>query len=450
MIGMVHFILRWCLQSNGPSLHKCLLVLFSLGFSLSALTEPASSQVTALDQETPTSFNMDKRGPLPQKPLWCTWKQKKNCCLELEASRLSEEMETSADPAFPPLELSPGWPCQIECSGGIYCNIAFLIWQPKMWGFEFAGKAFPPTNALPTALILDEKVFIPDFAWRPGGKLDLGYQFAPSGWDLQSRWTFYRGETTHLKKHFNSQINPPGVGIIPLWFYPFYGIASSDIIRFSEGKMSWRHYFNSFDLEIGRDSALSNRLSIRLFGGLKGAMMHQYNHIAYESGSNVIALIPGSGTPVPFSLLTSALALKNKTWGAGPRAGFESIWKLGLGFGFIADGAFSLLFSKTETRRDQNDLNLNLVNNMQTPFHMHLQTDSHQLKPVGEMKIGLNWESCVFERQTIGFSIGYEFQYWWAQNELKRNPSHVMPGGTLLMRGDLQMHGLTAEAFYAY
>jgi hypothetical protein len=319
-----------------------------------------------------------------------------------------------------------------------------------MWGLEFAGKSFIPTNATSTSVSLNERVFVPDFAWRPGYRIDLGYDFGFDGWDIDGRYTFYRGEDTSLKKHFTSQTSPSGMGVIPLWFYPFYNVLSPNQIRFADGTMSWRHYFNAIDLEIGRSSLISDRLSVHLFGGLKGAWMHQSYHVDYKNGSTIAAIVPGSSGTVSYTLLESAAFFKNETWGAGPRAGFDSKWKLRWGIGLIADASISLLFSKVETHREQNDLNLNTSSNAQEPFHLHLVTHSHQLKPVIEAKLGLDWEMCMFRQSVIGFTFAYEIQYWWAQNELRRNYSHAEPGTMFPMRGDLQMHGLTAKVGYAY
>jgi hypothetical protein len=306
-----------------------------------------------------------------------------------------------------------------------------------MWGLEFAGKSFVPTNAGTPSMTLKEKAFVPDFAWRPGFKIDVGYDFGFDGWDLDSRWTFYKGEDTSLKKSFSSEISPPGMGVVPLWFYPFFNIASPNEIRYSEGKMSWRHYFNAIDLEIGRSSALTKRLSMRLYGGLKGVWMRQMYRVDYQNGSTIAATVPGTDGTVSFELLESGIAFKNETWGAGPRAGFDSRWKILWGFSLIADAAVSLLFSKIETHRDQNDLNLNTGLGAQQPFHMHMVANSHQLKPAVEGKLGLGWGTCLYSRSIIGFSIAYEVQYWWSQNMFS-------------MRGDLQMHGLTAEVAYSY
>ncbi len=375
----------------------------------------------------------------------CNGSRKNQTFRKRTPPRAQPESPSPLDVALP-----TGRPCPVPSSGGVKCDAAFLIWQSKMWGFEFAGKSFVPTNAGTPSVTLKEKAFVPDFAWRPGFKIDVGYDFGFDGWDLDSRWTFYKGEDTSLKKSFSSEISPPGMGVVPLWFYPFFNVASPNQIRYSEGKMRWRHYFNAIDLEIGKCSALTKRLSLRLYGGLKGAWMRQTYRVDYQNGSTIAATVPGTDGTVSFELLESSIAFKNEIWGAGPRAGFDSRWKILWGFSLIADAAVSFLFSKIETHRDQNDLNLNTGLGVQQPFHMHMVANSHQLKPAVEGKLGLDWETCLYSRSIIGFSIAYEVQYWWAQNELRRNYTHAAPGDMFSMRGDLQMHGLTAEVAYSY
>ncbi len=421
------------------SMRKGRFLFFALCISFSANSLDNSCE---LRSEDPSVYLMEKRQDLPQKPLWIPTNSKERPCKKKSSSKRDIQ---------PPDALLPsGRPCPIGTSGSIRFDAALLIWQSKMWGFEFAGKSFDPTGAGTASISLEEKVFVPDFAWRPGFKVDLGYDFDFDGWDLDSRWTFYKGEDTSLKKSFTSLIAPPGMGVIPLWFYPFYNVISPNQIRFSEGTMSWRHYFNSIDLEIGRSSALTERLSMRLFAGLKGAWMRQFYRVDYQQGSEIAAIVPGTDGTVSYTLLESAAAFKNETWGAGPRAGLDSKWKIRWGISLIADASVSLLFSKIATHRDQNDLNLNTGLGTQQPFHMHMTTDSHQLKPVAETKVGLDWETCIFAKSIIGVTVAYELQYWWAQNELRRNYSHAAPGDMFSMRGDLQMHGLTAEVAYSY
>jgi Legionella pneumophila major outer membrane protein precursor len=404
-----------------------------------------------MDLENPTFEEFSMQPPLPSPPPEVPWKNSRTPETRQTFPRRVPPPKPKPEPKpLPDISLPSGRPCPIPTSGGVKCDAAFLIWQSKMWGFEFAGKSFNPTNEGTPMVTLEEKVFVPDFAWRPGFKIDVGYDFGFDGWDLDSRWTFYKGEDTNLKKSFSSQIQPPGIGIVPLWFYPFYNVLSPNQIRYFDGKMSWRHYFNAIDLEIGRCSALTKRLSMRLYGGLKGAWMRQMYRVIYQNGSTIAATVPGTDGMVSFALLESTIAFKNETWGAGPRAGFDSRWRLLWGFSLIADMGFSLLFSKVETRRDQNDLTLNTGVSALQPFHMHMVTGSHQLKPAVEGKLGIDWETCIAARSILGFSIAYEAQYWWAQNELRRNYTHAAPGDMFPMRGDLQMHGLTAEAAYSY
>jgi hypothetical protein len=427
-------------KKDDGHMRKSALIFFASCCSLSA----APMELEKPNKDDPSVFSMEKPSGYEQQLNFIPWKHSSRAYY----TETTRSHKTQPLPS-PDVLLPTGRPCPLTDSGGVKCYAALLIWQSKMWGFEFAGKSFIPTNVGAASTSLNEKVYVPDFAWQPGFKIDVGYDFNFDGWDLDSRWTFYKGEDTSLKKSFSSQISPPGMGIIPLWFYPFYDVVSSDQIRFSKGTMSWRHYFNSIDLEIGRSSSLTKRLSMRAYGGLKGAWMRQAYRVDYYNGTTITAIVPGTDGII-YSLLESSTAFKNETWGAGPRAGFDSKWKIRWGVSLIADASFSLLFSKIETHRDQNDLNFNTELGTQQPFHMHLVTNSHQLKPVAEAKFGLDWETCIYSRSIIGCTIAYEVQYWWAQNELRRNYSHAAPGDMFPMRGDLQMHGLTAEVRYAY
>ena len=424
--------------------------------SLSASPLDSQNPAELLDSD-PAFVSMDKRKTYSKEPMKkLLWADPAQTCQasadDTTGHSYSRAQRSISDSLAPDPILAPGRLCPVPSPGGIRCDASFMIWQSKMWGFEFAGRSKNPTNASTPSVSLREKVSVPDFAWRPGFKIDLGYDFSFDGWELESRWTYYKGEDTSLKKRFDSQINPPGLGVIPLWFYPFYDVLSPNQIRFTDGTMSWSHYFNSIDLEISRSSSLSlnNRLSMRLYGGLKGAWMRQFYHVDYQNGTTIAAVVPGTAGTVSYSLLRSSFVFKNKTWGAGPRAGFDSKWKIHWGVSLIADASLSLLFSTIETHRDQNDLNLNTTLSTLQPFHVDLSTISHQLKPVAEGKFGLNWESCIYKRSLIRFTVAYEIQYWWAQNELRRNYSHASPGGMFPTRGDLQMHGLTTEVGYSY
>src|SRR3990167_739958 len=393
--------------------------LHTLLFAQNPLSEEELSSATL-------NIEIEAKSVLNQKPLWEKW-----CA----------QQSTPISSTLPQKELPPS-----SNEGSPFFDVSFLIWQSKMWGMEFAAKSTIPTNEGTSVVSLNEKISVPDFAWRPGVKFDVGYQFAFDNWDVDGRWTWYRGETTHLKKHIDLQTNPTGLGVVPLWFYPFYTVLSPSVIRYFEATSSWRHYFNSLDLEIGRFSAISTKTDLHLFAGVKGAWMHQYYRVEYENGSTIEAIFPGQSGTTPYTLLQSTVVFDNKTWGGGPRAGFDSRWKLGYGIAVDINGAFSLLYSGAKTTRNQRDLNLQTDIDEETTFHVKLETDSKQLKPVLEMQLGADWKYEFSQLSQVGLAILYELQYWWGQNNIRRGYSHVLPGGTFPSRGDLQMHGLTATA----
>ena len=338
----------------------------------------------------------------------------------------------------PPLPLPSAVP-----SGEWTINGSFLIWQSKEWGLEFAAKSYEATNLGTTHKTLDEKSFVCDFAWRSGLKLTLGRQLPYDAWDTQVRWVYYHGQLTNLKRLFESVTTPAGVGVVPLWYYPFYGIVPGQEVRYGFGQAHWKLYFNSLDWELGRANLVVDPVSIRFHVGLKGAWLRQQYHVDYANGIEVETDIPGISGPSTLLLQSSGLSFKSDSWGLGPRAGFGTHWIWGYGIGVFAEGAFTLMYSSFETYRRQTDQVDNITASEEQTYTMNLTDQFRRASPVGELILGFDWSR---DWRSVGvlFRIAYEMQYWWAQNGFRRNYLVKAPATTEQMRGDLQMHGLTA------
>ena len=335
--------------------------------------------------------------------------------------------------------------CQKGSPGPAILQASFLIWQSKEWGLEFASKSYAPSDPSSSTQTFHQQLSVPDFAWSPGFKVDFGYELPYDGWDLDSRWTFYRGNCTNLKKHLDSQIVPAGLGIVPIWHYPFIDFSStSSPLRFQNASSNWKLFFNSFDVELGREFVPMRPLIMRLHLGAKGSWTRQFYHVEYGNGTTFsgIVITPPADS---FQYLGSHLAFSSHSWGLGPRGGLESKWRLGWGFNLIADGALSLLGSSFDLCTEWNDQLINLSTSTGVFNNLHKRESLKELVPVLEGKIGLDWGYC-FGRRPIyfGLTVAYEAQYWWSQNHAYRNFAFLAPGNMWDMRGDLQMHGLTA------
>ena len=339
----------------------------------------------------------------------------------------------------PVLPIPPAAECQEWSVDG-----SFLIWQSKEWGLGVAAKSFERTGLGTVLKSLDEKSFIPDFAWRSGVKINVGRLLPYDDWDTQIRWIYYHGQLTNLKRIFESVVTE-GIGIIPLWSYPFYTIADNEAMRYGFAESLWKLYFNSLDWELGRVNLLVDPVSVRLHVGVKGAWLRQTFYVEYTGGNEIEVEIPGSAGTDTLQLNASNLAFQSEAWGLGPRAGFGTHWLWGWNISAFAEGAFTLLYSSFQVTRNQTDQGV-LEDEAQS-WNMQLTDNFWRATPVGELMLGFDWKrECTPKGHTIGVlvRIAYEAQYWWAQNGFRRNYINAAPATTEQMRGDLQMHGLTA------
>lgn len=353
--------------------------------------------------------------------------------------------------------LAPARPCPYpkkDEQGAPKIEVSFLYWQGKMEGLEFTSKSLIPSDPTSTTQNFQEKFYISDFAWSPGFKLAAGCNLPYDGWDAEARYTYYHTTVTSLKKTFDSQITPTGLGIIPLWHYPFIDIPSSVSapLRFRNSSSDWKINFNSTDIECGREFFAFHSLPIRTHIGAKIAWVSQTYHASYSDGTTFTGALSTPGD-VTLQYLTSRMTFGSHSWSLGPRAGLDSKWNMGCGLSLIADAAFSLLYSHTSLTTKYDDTLLNLTAGGQIAPHLRQKEKIKELVPAAEASLGFHWGRCFCcTRRPIyfGATLAYEVQYWWSQNHARRNYPYKAPANTWDSRGALQMQGLTASLRWDY
>lgn len=373
-------------------------------------------------------------------------------CLTAASPLLAGGYDCRRDP------LAQARPCPYpkkEEQGAPKIEASFLYWQSKMDGLEFASKSFVPDDPTSSVQTFQEKLFIPDFAWQPGFKAAFGYNTPYDGWDAEARYTFYHGELTRLKKHFDSQIAPEGIGIVPLWHYPFIEIPDASLsapLRFKNASASWKLTFNSLDFECGREFLTFPSLPVRMFLGAKAAWIRQTYRVNYSDGTAFTGLL-SAPVDVTLQYLTSKMSFASHAWGLGPRTGFNSKWQMGCGLSLIADAALSLLYSHTSLTTKYDDTLENLTADELLSPQLRLQEKIKELVPVAEARLGFDWGHCFCNcRRPVYFAatLAYEAQYWWSENHARRNYPYRAPANMWDSSGALQMQGLTATLRWDY
>ncbi|MDE3048068.1 MAG: hypothetical protein KGI83_06955 [Verrucomicrobiota bacterium] len=338
----------------------------------------------------------------------------------------------------------------MPCNGckDLYVAASFLLWQAKMWGLEFGAKSFLPNVPGSTTQTFHEKLYVPDFAWKPGFRLSVGGYLPHDAWDIRASWTIYRDECTSLKKRFQQVLVPPGIGVMPLWQYPFLQISGDNTgnpIRYSNAFGNWKMHLDSIDLELGRSFFPEQSIPMRLLMGAKLTFMRQKYVAEYDGGTTILATLPQGGAPSLFQYVSSQFQLRSHQWGIGPRLGIESRWNMLWGFNLIGNGACSVLCSFFDLHSKFED-----IIQPTGQCTMSRSEKFHELTPILEAMLGLDWGTCFCNGLYFGAQIGYEWQYWWAANHARRNYVQTLPGDTIDMRGELQMHGLNAKVLFEY
>jgi hypothetical protein len=324
-----------------------------------------------------------------------------------------------------------------EKNDGLYeLEVSALYWQTKIWGLEFAGKSLSQLYTGPNKVSFVQKVVVPDFAFRPGFKVEFGRGVSYDGLSLAARWTSLNSNTTNLKKYIHKNIVPLGNGVIPLWYEPLGAPASPDLpLHFWKSQNNWKLNFNTFDLELSRVFLPLSSMLVKVFMGVKGSYIQQQEHVKYWDGPEFY--VPG----VVYE--QSKVVLHSNAAGAGPRAGFDSKWRIGAGFSIIADSAFSVLYSSvgmgTKYQNEFSDPSYNTSS--------HMREKEQELVPVLEGKLGFDWGRWFGSSSSLyfGMTVAYEVQYWWSQNHFRRHYPYNAPGNMWDMRGDLQLRGLTVS-----
>jgi hypothetical protein len=369
---------------------------------------------------------LDKNENIPEKNFLANCLDKK-CCLK----KYPEDYQL--------LQSAKG--CK-ERGCGPYVDIYGLVWQSKEGSMEFAAK-FKSADNPKENLAEQENIVIPDFAWRPGFKIDAGYFFEEDNWDIRTLWTFYRGEFTLVKKHSNVETYPEDNGIVPLYFISDFKDLVNPSPRYSHGNGDLAIYFNSLDFELAKYVFVRRKLSVRLLFGIKGSWINQNYRVEYTDGNTLMG-------PRDFlTLIQSHINFENNFWGMGPRIGFESKCHLIWGFKLFANTSASSLISHFKVKRKQHDVRFDHLTSNYEILPFRLKDDFYTIKPNIQLHLGFEWSRC-FRTSFFGATVGYEMQYFWGQNQIKRTFASKSPGLFYSNRGDLQLHGLTASLKYEF
>jgi cob(I)alamin adenosyltransferase len=283
----------------------------------------------------------------------------------------------------------------------------FLTGEWLYWKFYEGGTDYATTYSSSFLEDAHGKQF--HFNWTSGFRVGLGYVFERDAWDLYFSYT-------QIQNNANSSTDGT---LFPLLLYQDIGSTDAPITADS-AHIHWKAMFRNLDADLGREYFVGKWLSFHPAFGLKGAWIDQNIKVRYNNSTDDEEF---------------KTKFKNDFSGVGPKLGVNSNWFLGKGFSFYAGVTGALLwgdFSLKQTQERTDDT-----------VEVDLKSHFDRIVPTAQIRTGLLFD-WFFNRDRchIGINAGWEFQYWWNQNQIERFTDDRLP---IYIRSsdELSMQGFT-------
>ena len=351
-------------------------------------------------------------------------------------------------------------------------DATFIYWQAYEDGLEFGlvensserespiifGETGPNGGYAISGIFKDKKL---DFKWEPGFKVGIGAIFGERDqWDLFLNWTWLQSKASASFTGTQNSVADLSPDVIlsgaPVVGYNQYVVPSWGSIALGGPARSasshWLLHYNTIDLELGRNFFLETNLTVRPHIGLRGAFIHQSIKANYNSVSNGVQY-QEDGVPIPNAETFShgnKFKGKNHFDGIGLRGGLDVNWNFLKNFAVYGKGSGSILFGHFDVYENfVSDHNVIFQNYplVSTPFNLRdahdltIDDNYQRIRSTLQLALGFTWHTGFHnDKQHLFVSVGYEFNQWFQQNELREFlispppndllvPDPAIPGG---------------------
>ena len=343
------------------------------------------------------------------------------------------------------------------CNGDMVFEIAGFYWNAHMDGMEYAVENHvaisnelsdaDESQSLNNLINADYKT--PNFEWDFGFKAGIGYNSACDGWDLGIVWTWYQGKANDSVEAQSDDNR----SLLPLWsaFTPAQGY----VLYATDIESNWKLKLNLIDLDLGREFWSSKYVALRPHVGLRIAQLNQSFSLEHKGGSWSVTNIGGQEN---FNGFTD---LDNDFKGVGVRAGLDSTWNLGCGWGIYGNFAASIVYGRFSVDANeyvrQAGADHAKIKVMETDYSFRAS------RGMLDLGLGLQW-STLFCGCQYGLTaqLGWENHLFFNQNQLWRVnrigapfDSENFPNNTgenvlSQRRGDLDTQGWTLRLTFEF
>lgn len=309
--------------------------------------------------------------------------------------------------------------CSSSCNENnpIFVWGSFLYWQPIQENMKL-GVLSDASNDLD---IVNGREIDLDYEYKPGFVVGIGYNFKGNTWDTALQYTYFRA-TEHVHKGVDP--NSSTLYILPAWQFPSFLNP-----HYNSASEKWKLRLDFLDWDFALKCVLNDRVIMRPFLGIRGALIDQSVHVRYINSNASNALI------FPSTYVYDS----SRSWGIGPRFGLYSQATFSNGFRIFATQEIDVLYSqydlKAEQRTDQTSANRYLVQ----------EKNANYLKTHLDLDVGIGWGTCFANSfRRIDFSLDYRFQVFFSQNTFRNTLNDKAVGSAISPNGNLYLSGVTA------
>jgi hypothetical protein len=270
-----------------------------------------------------------------------------------------------------------------------YVSAQVLIFQAQQDGLEFAIN----NDLGSTVNLVDAEYqgFANDgdnWDYNVGSRVNAGFYFPHDAWNIDVTWTWF---------HVPDSAKAEGTNLVPLWTNRDYNATS--LATATSANATWNCNFNALDIQLAKPYHVSRMLIFNPHFGVRAGWIYQ----------NLSADFAGLSAGPARAIFHG----KNDFWGIGPRVGIDSTWLLGCEWKLFCNVAASVLSGQFNTSQNvdypaASGSSRNVTNN----FHMNV--------PNLDIALGFDWGTYLCHKKYyLDFIVGYEFQVWWDQFNLK-------------------------------
>lgn len=312
-------------------------------------------------------------------------------------------------------------PAEVEVLNGCNCFLtgSFLYWSVIEKGLNLG---YTYKYEASDIITVNKKPIKMDSGYHPGFKVGFGVNKLPDNWGFLLDYT-----RLFVKEKANKTITSPTINdyIDSSWDT----FSTSDKCSYVEAR--WKIKMDMLSIQMGRECYFGKKLQITPNFGLKGGWIDQkYN-------SDITSFLSTDTT-------TAQMDNRSKSWLVGPRAGIQSKWQLFKALKIMVNVAGSFLYQDFNTEINQK---IPAQTTVTTETRMLEKRKQSQVTPNFEGLLGLSLDK-YFSKNSwhFDFSAGYEFQYYFDQNQIRQLFESTKTSNEATNAGDLMFHGLTISA----